>query len=157
MRRGPTPFWRDYAETLDMSGHIDQEGTQFFKMWNKRRDLYLFFPPDKRSRENLRGNGLPSADEMHDSALEMFKGIRHAHVAYRAAVLYPTEARAPLIPVPTLVTAARKDDRFGDVAFVAGLIPGAEMRFHPHDGVMESTSDEEIGDLCRMLTDWLDG
>lgn len=156
MRRGPSPFWREYAETLDLSQYIDQEGTQFIKTWNKRRDLYLFFPPYKRDREALRGNGLPSADEMHDSALEMFKGIRSAHIAYRQAILYPTEERLPLLSVPTLAISARKDDKFGDLAFVTGLIPGGESAYHPHDGVMESTSDSEIGDLAAMLTDWLD-
>lgn len=156
MRQGSKEFWSQYAATLDLSGHIDQEGTQFFKAFNRRRDSYLFFPPHQRAAANLKGTGLPSADEMHDSAIERFKGIRAGHILYRLAVLYPADARLPLIGVPTLFTSTPHDDRFGDLPRVAALVKGAAYRLYPYDESLETAPAQAIADYCTMLAEWLD-
>ena len=156
MRRGTSDFWREYAAYVDLSRYIDQEGTQFFKAWTRLRDQYLFFPPYMRDAAHMRAKELPAADEMHDHALEVFKGIRTAHIPYRLAVLYPSEDRLPLIRVPTLSTCAPNDGPFGDIDYVASLIPGCVAKPHPHRPKMSDATDEEIANLSAMLTDWLD-
>ncbi len=156
MRRGPDDFWRDYAGTVDLSRYVDQEGTQFFKAWNKVRDLYLFFPPYQRDPEHFRGHGLPDAQEMHEHAMEVFKGIRTAHVPYRLALEYPSEQRLPLINVPTLATCAPTDGPFRDLDYVAGLIPGAKAMPHPQQARIEEAGEAEFAALASMLARWLD-
>lgn len=157
MRRGPSPFWEEYAADQDLTGFIDQDGTQFYKAWSKLRDSFFFFPSYRRDKAHYRGNPLPDAQTLHDYALEVFKGIAWSHVPYRLAVLYPSEERLPLITRPTLVTCAPTDGPFVDLDYVAGLIPGATAKPHPHQNKMNAASDAEIAGLCGMLATWLDG
>ena len=109
MRRGPSDFWHEYAASLDLSGYIDEDGTQFQKAWSKLRDSFFFFPPYRRIAAHYRGNPLPNAQDLHVYALEVFKGISWSHVPYRLAVLYPSEERLPKITRPTLATCAPTD------------------------------------------------
>ena len=86
----------------------------------------------------------------------MFKGIAWSHVPYRLAVLYPSEQRLPLITRPTLSTCAPTDGPFGDIEYVARLIPGAIARPHPHQARIGNATDAETANLASMLADWLD-
>jgi hypothetical protein len=83
IRRMPGVLYDEHAERIDMSRHIDPDGTQFFKAWNKWRDEYVFKPPHRWDAAQMTGSSLPSARDMHDAAVEVFKGIPHAHTAYR--------------------------------------------------------------------------
>lgn len=156
MRRGPSPFWEEYAEQVDLSRYIDEDGTQFHKAWIRTRDQFLWFPWYRKSAETMRAQKLPPPAVMHERAMDIFKGILGAHVPYRLAVLYPSEQRLPLIRVPTLSTCAPKDGPFGDIEYVAKLIPGAESMPHPQQATMGTATDAEIVALCAMLTGWLD-
>ena len=156
MRRGPNEFWHEYAASLDLSQYIDEDGSQFQKAWSKLRDSFFFFPPYRRDAAHFRGNPLPDAQTLHDYALEVFKGISWAHVPYQLAVLYPSEQRLPKITRPTLSTCAPADGPFGDIDYVAGLIPGAIARPHPHRAKMDAATDGEIANLAEMLAAWLD-
>ena len=156
MRRGVSPFWHEYADSLDYSRFIDQDGTQFHKSFMRTRDIYLFFPPYRRDAAHRRGDGLPPAIDVHEDAIEGFKAIRHGHIAYKLAVLYPADKRLPLIPVPVLATCARLDGPHGELADVTRMIPGAQMREHPQDARIGEATDAEIVALCAMLAAWLD-
>ena len=156
MRRAPTPLYHEYAASVDLSHYIDQEGTQFFKAWIKRRDQYLFFPPYLRDAAHLRGHTLPPAAEMHDAALDVFRGIRWGHIPYRLALLYPAETRLPLLTVPTMVSCAPLDGPFGEMAYIATLIPGSVAMRHPQDSAIGGATPAELVVLAKMFTDWLD-
>lgn len=157
MRRKPGGLYDEYAVRIDMSRHIDTDGTQFFKAWNKWRDEYVFKPPHRWDVEQLTHSPLPSPQEMHESAVEVFKAIRHGHVAYRAAILYRSEERLPLIRQPAMCTCGERDGSFGDIDHSAGLIPGAIARPHPHPDRVEHSSRAGLAALAAMITDWLDG
>ncbi len=156
MRRMPGGLYEEYAEKIDISRHIDPDGTQFFKAWNKWRDEYLFKPPHRWTQEQATGSPLPSAREMHDSAVEVFKGIPHAHVAYRAAIFYRPQDRLPLIKQPTMATCGSRDGSFVDLEYTASLIPGAIARPHPQQDRIEHSTESGLVEFARMLTDWLD-
>ena len=156
MRRGPTAFWHEYAASLDASQYIDEDGTQFHKAWSTLKDSFFFFPPYRRDPAHYRGNTLPSAQQLHEYALEVFKGISWSHVPYRLAVLYPSEERLPKITRPTLSTCAPTDGPFVDMEYVAKLVPGAIARPHPHQAKLNAASDAEIANLAAMLAQWLD-
>jgi pimeloyl-ACP methyl ester carboxylesterase len=156
MRRMPGGLYDEYAIKIDMSRHIDPDGTQFFKAWNKWRDEYVFRPPHRWDVEQLTRSPLPSAYDMHDAAVEVFKGIPHAHIAYRAAIFYRPQERLPLITQPAMCTCGERDGSFVDIDYSASLIPGAIARPHPGPDRVEHSSPEGLAALAKMVTDWLD-
>jgi pimeloyl-ACP methyl ester carboxylesterase len=102
-------------EQADLLAHylpplrIDTQGSQFHQLWNFVRDAYLFWPWYRQDSAHRRPTGLPSADDLHDKAVEVFKAARTFHLSYRAALAYPKEQRLPLLKVPTLLTCSRHD------------------------------------------------
>jgi pimeloyl-ACP methyl ester carboxylesterase len=154
MRRVPGEHYDSYAERIDLSRYIDHDGTQFFKAWNKWRDEYLFLPPFRWSLEQLSGAPLPTAQEMHDAAIEVFKGIPFAHVAYRAAISYRIYERLPLIRQPALATCARHDGGFVDLDYVGSLLrDGAVLA---HGDRVEYADDADLKAFMDGLTLWLE-
>ncbi|MSO65297.1 MAG: alpha/beta hydrolase [Alphaproteobacteria bacterium] len=147
---------REYAKSLDRRHLVDQVGTQFFVIWNTLRDQYLFRPYTKRLAANVRPNGLPPLDHFHDHVVEILKGIGTSHVAYRAAVLYDSPERLPLIKVPTLATCAREDSPFAALDRVAELVPGCTKLVQPQANAENLATDEEIRGLATVFADWLD-
>jgi pimeloyl-ACP methyl ester carboxylesterase len=155
MRRMPAQDYGPYVERVNLAQHIDHDGTQFFKAWNKWRDEYLFTPPFRWTLDQLSGAPLPTPQEMHDAALEVFKSIRYGHVAYQAAIRYRVEERLPLITQPALATCAERDGGFSDLAFV-GSLPrrGATMA---HRVRVEYATDDDLASFAAALLEWLDG
>jgi len=156
MSAAPTEQAREYAKTLDKRHLIDQIGTQFFRAWNDLKDAYLFRPAHKRLAANVRPNGLPPLSLFHDHVVEVLKSYPTSHTAYRAAVLYDSPARLPLLKMPVLATCARHDSPFAALDEVARLVPGATKLVQPQDNAENLASDEEIRALGRVFGDWLD-
>ncbi|MSO65271.1 MAG: alpha/beta hydrolase [Alphaproteobacteria bacterium] len=157
MSDGMNPFYVEYVKTLDNSGWVDQDGSQFIKTWNRTRDSYLFWPPYRRDPAHWRGLGLPHAQELHERVMDALKSVRAGHLAYQAAILYPSDQRLPLITQPTLVTCAPKDSPWPYIDGVSRLVKHATKRPHPHDNPIGRATDAEIANLAAMLSDWLDG
>jgi len=105
---------------------IDPLGTQIHFLWSFVRDTYLFWPWYKSDADHARRVGLPSADELHDKAVEVMKAARTYHLSYRAAIAYDKEARLPLVRVPTLLACARNDMLLEYFERVKALMPLAE-------------------------------
>lgn len=118
-------------ERADMLAHyapgvtIDLNGSQLNWIWHFVRDVYLFWPWYRRDGAHRRPTGLPSADELHDKAVEVIKAARTYHLSYRAAIGYDKEPRLPLVQVPTLLACARSDMLFEYFDRVRALMPRA--------------------------------
>lgn len=149
-------FYEEYARSIDLSRHIDQDGTQFVKAWQKTRDGHIFWPPYQRDAQHLMNRGLPSAEMLHDEALQVFKSIPAGHHAYLAALSYPARERLKKITIPTLLTCAREDTPYRFLQSVAALAPNAAVAEHPSDCPLGSATDKELEALCLVLTNWLD-
>ncbi|MCZ8148360.1 MAG: alpha/beta hydrolase [Roseomonas sp.] len=104
---------------------IDLNGSQFNWIWHFVRDVYLFWPWYRRDSAHRRTTGLPSADELHDKAVEVIKAARTYHLSYRAAIGYDKEPRLPLVQVPTLLACAKSDMLFEYFDRVRALMPAA--------------------------------
>lgn len=156
MRRMPAVIADDYLDLVDVSRHIDADGSQFFKAWSKWRDEYLFRPPHRWVADQMTGSPLPSPHDMHEAAIEVFKGIAHGHVAYQAAIRYRVDERLSLITQPTLATCGERDGAFCDLAFVAALVPDSTIRPHPGKDRVEHATPEGSAALAAMVADWLD-
>lgn len=105
---------------------VDPFGSQILFLWNFVREAYLFWPWYKPDAAHARQVGLPSADELHDKAVEVLKAARTYHLSYRAAIAYDKEARLPLVRVPTLLACMRSDMLFEYFERVKALMPQAE-------------------------------
>ena len=149
-------FYDEYARTVDLSVHIDQDGTQFVKAWQKLRDGHIFWPPYQRDAEHLRQRGLPSAEAMHEEALQVFKSIRAGHFSYLAALKYPAPERLQLLTLPTLVSCAREDSPYRFQAEVSAHVPNATRMDHPSDSPIGEASQEELVQLGELFTRWID-
>jgi pimeloyl-ACP methyl ester carboxylesterase len=104
---------------------IDHMGSQIHWIWHFVRDVYLFWPWYKPDAAHARRVGLPSADELHDKAVEVLKAARTFHLSYRAAIAYDKAPRLPLIKVPTLLACARTDMLLEYFERVKALLPAA--------------------------------
>ncbi len=156
MSAGVSAANRKYAASLGKPPEIDHIGTQFNTVFNNLRDGHIFWPYYERDPEHRRPTGLPTADVLHDRVVDILKGLRTAHYAYQAAVLYPADQQLPKITVPTLVTCARHDVPYQNFEKVAELVPGCTKMEHPGDNPEGLASDDEITAFAKMLTDWLD-
>ncbi|GAB3114176.1 hypothetical protein GCM10027288_32780 [Bordetella tumbae] len=96
---------KHYAPGVD----IDMNGGQLAWIYQFVRDVYLFWPWYKRDAAHRRSIGLPSADELHDKAVEVIKATRTYHIPYRAAIGYDKTSRLPMVRVPTLLACAQTD------------------------------------------------
>lgn len=150
-------YYEEYSRSVDRSGFIDIDGTQFAKVFNVTRDAYLFWPPYNKTPAAMRKVGLPSADALHDEVVEILKAVRTNHRAYQAALRYPARERLGMLTVPTLVTCARGDMPYPFLQPVAQAVPHCDKIEQPQLSPIGLLSPGEAKALARMLTTWLDG
>ncbi|MSO65849.1 MAG: alpha/beta hydrolase [Alphaproteobacteria bacterium] len=131
----------------------DLEGRQLNWAWHFVRDGAIFWPWWRREAERVRkGLGLPSADSLHESVLDVLKAIKTYHLAYRAALGYDKRSRMPLVKVPTLVACGETDMLRPYTEEAAKLIPGAKHAF-----TADLRTPEGIAATCRVYADFLLG
>ena len=123
----------------------DGEGSQFNWAWHFVRDHHFFFPWYMRDAGHRIPGGLAPAETLHDNVVDLLKGIRTYHHAFRATFAHPKRERLPLVAVPTLFIG-----RAGVAAVeeAAGLVPGAELAILP-------TGEDPIGAKARMIQSFL--
>ncbi len=128
----------------------DDYGRQFVWAFNFVRDINLHFPHYARDpAHRLNTRPVPSADELHASALEVLKGLTTYHKAYRAAFAYETGARIGLIRAPALLLRAENElpNLRAAVDTLAALLPGAAT----------ATLSGAVDEKSRAVADFLDG
>jgi pimeloyl-ACP methyl ester carboxylesterase len=144
-------------ERADMLRHYalpiapDEYGSQFGRVWTFVRDAYLFWPWYKRDAAHRRDVGLPSADALHDKAVEVLKAVRTYHFSYRAAIAYDKRPRLPLIETPTLLACARNDMLLRYLDGVRALMPRAEAVLTPG-----MATEADAAETARAMTEFLD-
>jgi pimeloyl-ACP methyl ester carboxylesterase len=129
----------------------DSFGTQFHWAWHFVRDQAWFFPYFRRDAAHLRGLGMPGAEVLHQTTLEVLKAVRTYHHAYRAAFAHPDRERLPLVQLPTLVMADASDPLREGVASAAQLLPGARSL------IWDDAANPGAAAKARMLESFLDG
>lgn len=123
----------------------DQTGSHIPWAWHFVRDHHFFFPWYMRDAGHRIPGGLAPAETLHDNVVDLLKGIRTYHHAFRATFAHPKRERLPLVAVPTLFIG-----RAGAHAVeeAAGLVPGAELAILP-------TGEDPIGAKARMIQSFL--
>ena len=139
-----TDILANYAPAIEP----DQIGSQLTWAWHFVRDQAFFFPWFKRDAGHARAGGLPPAEELHATVVEVLKSIRTYHLAYRAAFRHPKRERLPLVTVPALVLGESSDPLFAAQEEVCSLLPDGRMGFigREKEGDRKNGGDRETGD-----------
>ncbi|MDX2145819.1 MAG: alpha/beta fold hydrolase [Rhodospirillaceae bacterium] len=94
----------------------DQTGAYLWFVWNRLRNLAIYFPWFKTDAAHMRKVDLPSAENMHVSLVEHLKMCATSHKAFTAYWNYPIAEKLRLVKVPTMCRAET-------AAFVPGATP----------------------------------
>lgn len=87
----------------------DRWGLHLQQAWNMRRDMFIFWPWYRDSRDAIRPLGLPDLKMLHSWTIGLLKSGATYDLSYRAAFEYPSAARLAKTTRPTLITAGPTD------------------------------------------------
>ena len=110
------------------------DGTHLLSAWHFRRAFTTYWPWYRRSREGIRWVPMVEPASFQRGFVEVAKRLDTYHLAYRAALAYPTADRLPLVGVPTLIAAHPDDPLQAYSAEAAGLVPDGRRDALP-DGI----------------------
>lgn len=108
----------------------DDYGTQFLWAFSFVRDMNLHFPHyDRTPARRLMGRPVPSAEALHNSAMEVLKALGTYDKAYNAVFRYPAKARMALLKRPAMLieTATEIPGLNASVAEMAALAQKGEV------------------------------
>ena len=102
----------------------NQIGSHIHWAWHIVRDHSFFFPWYMRDAEHRSSGGVPPPDALHANVVDLLKGIRTYHHAFRATFAHPKRERLPLLQVPTLFVGS---GAAAAVKEAAGLVAGSKL------------------------------
>ena len=102
-------FQQDILDNYFIDLTPDAWGLHLIKVWNWRRDLFMYWPWYRVARENARDIGIPRAKDLHLYAIGILESGTTYDGAYRAAFSYDTRSRLPKLTRPGLVCAGPND------------------------------------------------
>jgi pimeloyl-ACP methyl ester carboxylesterase len=123
----------------------EQTGSYIQFVWQRCRDLYVYFPWFKDAAANVRKADLPSAEILHISFVEHIKMCATSHLAFTAYWNYPVAAALARLTVPTLA----RDD-------TAPLIPGADIWTVEGDVSPMTATPAQLQAVAAPVVAWLD-
>ena len=95
----------EFLEHYMPSMQLDQEGTQFDRIFAFCRDAYIWFPWYRRTLAKQRNwVDLPSAQVLHLKTMEILKSMDHIVGVFEASERYPVVERLGRLNLPTLVS-----------------------------------------------------
>ncbi len=95
----------EFLERYMPSLAIDQDGSQFQRMFTFCRDAYVWFPWYRRQVDTQRNwIDLPSARVLHLKTMEILKSMEHITGVFEASEQYPVAEKLSQLQVLTLVT-----------------------------------------------------
>jgi hypothetical protein len=107
----------------------DDFGLQFLWACHFVRDMWLHFPYFARDAEHRLARGVPSADVLHEAALDVLRGLTTYHKAYLAAFSYETRQRLKLVEQSCLFLSSARElpNLQQSIAGFAALMPRAAV------------------------------
>jgi pimeloyl-ACP methyl ester carboxylesterase len=117
-------FLANYAPAMQP----DDYGRHYAWAYGFMRDQYVYFPHFRRDIAHRRNiGGIPSAEVLHSTTLEVLKSLQTYHLAYHAAFRHRVEERLPRLKHKPLVLSIEGDplDIYADE--VCALLPAAEL------------------------------
>ncbi len=119
----------------------DDHGGQLHWAWLFVRDMSQYFPWFARDRDHRTGNNIPSAQQLHNSSVEVLKSLSTYHLVYRAVYRHDIGARLPLLKHPVMCLAKESDPNVVELDNAASKIPGVKkVRIARGAAVVEETA-----------------
>jgi pimeloyl-ACP methyl ester carboxylesterase len=110
----------------------DRWGTHLLRAWNMRRDMFLFWPWYRQSRDAARSLGLPDLQTLHSWTVGLLKSGHTYHLTYGAAFSYDTRSKLPLLRCPALICAGPADMLVEGLAIARQIAPvGTQVQATP--------------------------
>ena len=110
----------------------DRWGTHLLRAWNMRRDMFLFWPWYRQSRDAARSLGLPDLQTLHSWTVGLLKSGHTYHLTYGAAFNYDTRSKLPLLRCPALICAGPADMLVEGLAIARQIAPvGTQVQATP--------------------------
>ncbi len=158
------PVLIDPAFAADILEHYlpplvpDRWGTHLLRAWNMRRDMFLFWPWYRQSRDSARAIGIPPLATLHAWTVGLLKSGSTYDRSYRAAFVYDTRARLPLIPCPALICAGPADMLVEGLALARDLAPaGTQVVATPATVWYPGQSDDAVAATIALYDRFLRG
>ena len=126
----------------------DDQGSQLMWAWLFIRDMSQFFPWFAHDREHRTGNGIGSARQLHNSAVDVLKALDTYHLVYNAVYRHDIGARLPLLKHPVMCMAKETDPNIVELDNAASKIPGVKKA--------RIARDAGVGETVRLLNEFLD-
>ena len=120
-------FTEDILENYLPPLQPDRWGTHLLRAWNMRRDMFLFWPWYRQSRDAARSLGLPDLQSLHAWTVGLLKSGRTYHLTYGAAFKYNTRSRLPLLSCPALICAGPADMLVEGLVIARQLAPAGTL------------------------------
>ena len=105
----------------------DRWGTHLLRAWNMRRDMFLFWPWYRQTRQAVRSLGMPALQTLHDWTVGFLQSGCTYHLSYSAAFAYNTQARLPLITRPAMICAGPTDMLIEGLELAKALAPAGTV------------------------------
>src|SRR5690606_4889953 len=149
-------------------GSIDPkwDGSHLMWIWSRYRDLFIFWPWDKRTAASRADTGLPGPDYLHRGALEFMESGNEFRKVYASAFRYPGLKIIDQVKVPVCF-----GNRPGDSQYrtMSKYPPEAWQQEFPRETIAAAVREREIlrlhparfqysdpGDDFRAGADWPD-
>jgi pimeloyl-ACP methyl ester carboxylesterase len=134
----------------------DRWGTHLLRAWNMRRDMFLFWPWYRQARDSARAIGIPPLATLHAWTVGLLKSGSTYDRSYRAAFVYDTRARLPLIPCPALICAGPADMLVEGLALARELAPvGTQVVATPATVWYPGQTDEAVAATITLYDRFL--
>jgi pimeloyl-ACP methyl ester carboxylesterase len=124
------------------------DGSHLVQAWTMRRDMSLFWPWFNRTPQGRLGRDMPSADQIHDSVVDVLRGGNNYRKGYRAAFRYDGVGNLKKLTVPTALLTRESDPLKMYLERVGGLPENVANELV--DDAQESAFDRRVFDFLAQ-------
>ncbi|MCB2106916.1 MAG: alpha/beta fold hydrolase [Rhodobacteraceae bacterium] len=116
----------DYLANYAPAIKPDMYGRQLTWAWHFVRDMSLFFPHFRHDASHRLPRGLPSAEGLHNSVLDVLKALTTYHKSYNAVFRHKFDQRLPLVEHEVLCITRSSDPNMRYLEAAAALLKNAK-------------------------------
>lgn len=124
---------QDYLDNYTPSLEPRWDGSHLITLWAMRRDMYVFAPWYNRTRNARRKRDLPSADALHDVAVDFLRAGPGYWKGYHAVFRSDPTPALTRIERPTLLLSRPTDALVGHLARLDSVSKSVTLESKPED------------------------
>ena len=108
---------------------VDELGGHFAQIWTRFRDLFIWFPWNRKAPDNLNEADVPTTERLQMWVSMFYRAAAHYAQPYKSAIAYGSEARAAIasLQTPTVFMAQDTDMLFAHLDRLPPLHSGQSI------------------------------